>query len=106
MATEERYRYSKEQLMLILDQAGIYMCACPAQVATQMLELRKLYQYQMNCTSEMSDLADTHRCIATAVLRAHALLEEALDEVLRIEGWDTTSLVMPEGLRKLRDQQL
>ena len=106
MATEERYRYSKEQLMLILDQAGIYMCACPAQVATQMLELRKLYQYQMNCMSEMPDLADTHRCIATAVLRAHALLEEALDEVLRIEGWDTTSLVMPEGLRKLRDQQL
>lgn len=102
----QTFRYSSTQLQLILDQAGIYMCACPAQLAAQMMELRTLHQYQMNCMSEMPDLADTHRCIATAVLRAHALLEEALDEVLRIEGWDTTSLVMPEGLRKLRDQQL
>lgn len=106
MESEERYRYSRDQLTLILDQAGVYMCACPAQVATQMLELRRLYQYQQNCMSEMPDLADTHRCIASAVLRAHAVLEEALDEVLRIEGWDTSSFAMPEGLRKMRDQQL
>lgn len=106
MATEERYRYSRDQLTLILDQTGFYMCACPAQVATQMLALRNLYQYQLNCMSEMPDLAATHRCIAKAVLRAHSVLEEALDEVLRIEGWDPSSLAMPEGLRKLRNQQL
>jgi hypothetical protein len=56
--------------------------------------------------SEMPELADTHRCIADAVERAHAVLEDALDEVLRIEGWDKESLVMPEGLRTLRDSQL
>lgn len=106
MATEERYRYSRDQLTLILDQAGVYMCACPAQVATQMLELRKLHQYQMNCMSEMPDMADSHRTIADAVFRAHALLEEALDRVLDIEGWDKTSLKMPDGLRKKRDELL
>jgi len=57
------------------------MCACPAQVAT-------------------------HRRIAEAAVRAHAVLEEALDDVLRIEGRDEQSLTMPEGLRALRDSQL
>ena len=34
------------------------------------------------------------------------LLEEALDRVLDIEGWDKTSLKMPDGLRKKRDELL
>lgn len=102
----QTFRYSSTQLQLILDQAGIYMCACPAQLAAQMMELRTLHQYQMNCMSEMPDMADSHRTIADAVFRAHALLEEALDRVLDIEGWDKTSLTMPDGLRKKRDELL
>ncbi len=102
----QTFRYSSTQLQLILDQAGIYMCACPAQLAAQMMELRTLHQYQMNCMSEMPDMADSHRIIADAVFRAHALLEEALDRVLDIEGWDKTSLKMPDGLRKKRDELL
>lgn len=106
MSTSQRYRYNSEQLTHILEQAGIYMCACPAQVATQMLELRKLHQYQLNCMDEMPQLADTHRRIAEAAERAHAVLEAALDDVLRIEGWDEQSLTMPDGLRALRDSLL
>lgn len=102
----QTFRYSSTQLQLILDQAGIYMCACPVQLAAQMMELRTLHQYQMNCMSEMPDMADSHRTIADAVFRAHALLEEALDRVLDIEGWDKTSLKMPDGLRKKRDELL
>lgn len=102
----QTFRYSSTQLQLILDQAGIYMCACPAQLAAQMMELRTLHQYQMNCMSEMPDMADSHRTIADAVFRAHALLDEALDRVLDIEGWDKTSLKMPDGLRKKRDELL
>lgn len=102
----QTFRYSSTQLQLILDEAGIYMCACPAQLAAQMMELRTLHQYQMNCMSEMPDMADSHRTIADAVFRAHALLEEALDRVLDIEGWDKTALKMPDGLRKKRDELL
>lgn len=106
MTTSQRYIYSTEQLKHILDQAGIYMCACPAQVATQMLALRALHQYQLNCMDEMPHLADTHRRIAEAAERAHAVLEAALDDVLQTEGWDAQSLTMPEGLRALRDSLL
>lgn len=102
----QTFRYSSTQLQLILDQAGIYMCACPAQLASQMMELRSLHQYQINCMSEMPDMVDSHRTIADACERAHALLEEALDRVLDIEGWDKASLTMPDGLRKKRDELL
>ncbi|MCP4635743.1 MAG: hypothetical protein GY848_04630 [Methyloversatilis sp.] len=99
-------RYSSTQLQLILDQAGIYMCACPAQLAAQMMELRTLHAYQLNCMSEMPDMADSHRIIADACERAHLLLEEAFDRVLEIEGWDKRTLTMPEGLRRKRDDLL
>lgn len=81
MSTSLRDRYNSEQLKHVPDQAGSHMCACPAQVAT-------------------------HRRIAGVAVRAHAVLEEALDDVLRIEGRDEQSLTMPEGLRALRDSQL
>lgn len=106
MSHDAPYRFSNEQLRLILDQSGIYMCACPAQVVSQMLELRKLQQYQLDCISASSVPPDTHRCIAQAAQGAHALLEDALDEVLQIEGWDRDTLTMPAGLRALRDSLL
>lgn len=106
MSQKTPYRFSDEQLKLILDQSGIYMCTCPAQVAAQMLELRGLHQYQLDCMSKSSVPPDTHRCISQAAQRAHALLEDALEEVLRIEGWDRDTLIMPAGLRTLRDSQL
>ncbi|WP_374340030.1 hypothetical protein [Methyloversatilis sp.] len=99
-------RFSNAQLQWILEQAGIHMCACPAQLAGKMLDLRALHRYQTGCMSEMPELAESHRVIAEACERAHALLEEALDRVLDIEGWDRSSLEMPEGLRKKRDELL
>ena len=106
MSEDAPDRFSNEQLMRILDQSSIYMCACPAQVVSQILELRKLHRYQLDCMREASAPRDTHHCIALAAQRAHALLEDALDEVLRIEGWDRDTLTMPAGLRALRDSQL
>lgn len=106
MIEDARYRYSTEQLKVILEQAGIYMCACPAQLASQLMELGKLHRYQIECMSEAPDLVATHRCIAEAAQRAHAVLEDALDEVLRLEGWDMETLTMPDGLRKQRDSLL
>lgn len=31
-------------------------------------------------------------------------MEDCLDQVLEIEGWDRATLKMPEGLRKIRDE--
>jgi hypothetical protein len=99
-------RFSDAQLQHITDQAMIYMCACPAQVARQILSLRELFGYQLACVSRGALMEKVHTRIAESTARAHAELEQCLDEVLDLEGWDKTTLTMPEGLRKLRDQSI
>jgi hypothetical protein len=99
-------RYTNAQLEQILDEAMIYMCACPAQVAEQLLQLRKLYDYQNSCISKGSLLADVHRRIADATRVAHSEMEQCLDDVLKMEGWDPQTLIMPEGLRELRQKSI
>jgi hypothetical protein len=97
-------RYSNAQLHQITDAAMIYMCACPAQVAGQILALRELYGYQRSCLSKRPLMRQVHERIAIATQLAHAELERCLDDVLNLEGWDKATLTMPEGLRQVRDQ--
>ena len=42
-------KYSDEELLRIVDQAMVYQCACPAQVASLMRESRKVHNYQQKC---------------------------------------------------------
>ena len=99
-------RYSNQQLEQILDEAMIYLCACPAQVAEQLLNLRKLFDYQNSCINKGSLMADVHRRIADAACIAHAEMENCLADVMQMEGWDRQTLKMPEGLRELRQKAL
>lgn len=94
---------SNDQLARIIDEATIYMCACPAQVAEQILKLRDLVRYQAECAARQDTQSVVHDSIATAAMRAMAIMETCLDEVLDLEGWDRTTLKMPEGLRQRRD---
>ena len=41
-----------------------------------------------------------HQRIAEVTKQAHELMEQCLDEVLDLEGWDRTKMEMPEGIRK------
>ena len=99
-------RYSNAQLERIAEQGMIYLCACPAQVARQILSARELYDYQRNCVGGGAGDERVHARIAEAARLAHAELERCLDDVLDLEGWDKATLTMPEGLRALRDRSL
>jgi hypothetical protein len=99
-------RYSKLQLEHILEEAMIYMCACPAQVAEQLLSLRKLFVYQKGCLSKDSLLDNVHHRISEATRKTHAEMELCLHDVLQMEGWDPQTLTMPAGLRQLRQQTI
>lgn len=99
-------RYSPEQLEKIVDEATIYMCACPAQVAVQVRQLRELYRYQTSCQRDPGNDLAVHQTIAAATLEAHALMETCMEKVLTMEGWDPVTLTMPDGLRRKRDDLL
>ncbi|KAB2968450.1 hypothetical protein [Zoogloea sp.] len=96
-------QFTEQQLTAIVEEAMIYMCACPAQVAEQVRHLRDLYKYQTNCQSLPDAGADVHQVIAQAASEAHAIMEACMDKILTIEGWDRETLTMPEGLRRVRD---
>ena len=92
-------RFTDAELELIVETGLIYMCACPGQVADAVRKLRELYRYQLNCLTNPENVGIVHQTIATSTVLAHAQMQDCLDEVLKLEGWDRTTLQMPEGLR-------
>lgn len=99
-----QHRFNDEELQRIVEEAAIYMCACPGQVANQVRQLRQVVRYQRDCLSEGKTLSLVHHTIEASSLEAHAVMEDCLDRVLEIEGWDRATLQMPDGLRKIRDE--
>ena len=97
-------RFDDEELERIIEEAAIYMCACPGQVANQIRQLRQVIRYQRDCLTEAKTPNLVHHTIEARSREAHALMEDCLDQVLEIEGWDRVTLKMPAGLRKLRDE--
>ena len=96
-------QFDDSSVKKIVNQAMIYQCACPAQVAELLLELRRVEAYEQECLEQENDeLASTHVTISKAVREAHQVLEKGLDDVLDLEGWDRRSFDMPEHLRSLR----
>lgn len=98
-----QHLYSAAQLEKIIDEATIYICACPAQVAKMVSKLRHLHDYQQNCLArESTELnREVHDRIAQATVEAHRIMETCMDDILRIEGWNPETLKMPDDLREL-----
>ena len=93
---EFQKQYRDDELEKIDFEAQTYMCACPSQVASEILRLRELIAYQYACEQEVP-ASRVHQMIGSAAIKAH---------VLAAEGWDRQTLKMPEGLRKRRDDFL
>jgi hypothetical protein len=101
-----RKQFSDQDLLQIIEEATIYMCACPAQVVVQIRGLRELFQYQLSCEIDPGNDPAVHQAIAEVTAKAHAMLEDCLAQVLSMEGWDRATLQMPEGLRRKRIEAL
>ena len=93
-------KFTALQLAIINEQAALYTCACPVHISLQITNLRKLFDYQKMCMdkdtlSESSVEMLVHQRIADVTKQAHQLMEQCLDDVLDMEGWDRTKLEMP-----------
>ena len=99
-------KFTALQLAIINDQAALYTCACPVHVSMQITNLRKLFDYQKECiemdatSSGDSVQKRVHLRIAEVTKQAHQLMEQCLDEILDMEGWDRNKMEMPAGIRK------
>lgn len=93
-------KFTALQLAIINEQAALYTCACPVHISLQIANLRKLFDYQKMCMdadtlSESSVEMQVHLRIADVTKQAHQLMEQCLDDVLDMEGWDRAKLEMP-----------
>lgn len=103
---EYEERFTEGELELIVETGLIYMCSCPGQVADAVRKLRELRHYQLNCLTDPGNDTKVHQTIAASTVLAHAQMQDCLDEVLLLEGWDRTTLQMPEGLRCRQSQAM
>jgi hypothetical protein len=103
---ENQQNYSDTELRKIGEEAMIFMCACPGQVASTLLQLRQLIRYQRECINGQGGVPQVHETIEKATMEAEKIMENCLAQVLELEIWDRQTLKMPEGLRQLRDDIL
>jgi len=97
---EYEERFTQAELGSVIEQALIYMCACPAQVAQAILKLRELYRYQLHCSGKPESDFAVHALIAQSTIQSHAIMQDCMEKIIVMEGWDRATLTMPEGLRK------
>ncbi|MBP9685965.1 MAG: hypothetical protein KBE07_15085 [Rhodoferax sp.] len=91
--------FSDAELARIIEEGLMYMCACPAQVAQGLRQLRELYRYQNQCMQDPANVSVVHQTICHSTILAHAQLQDCLNRVLELEQWDRATLRMPAGLR-------
>ncbi|WP_459991425.1 hypothetical protein [Methylosoma difficile] len=99
-------KFTALQLAIINNQAALYDCACPVHISLQITNLRKLYDYQQTCLETPTENPvhiQVHQRIAEITKQAHQLMEQCLDEILDMEGWDRSKMEMPAGLRTLKE---
>lgn len=97
-------RFSSEKLTEIFETTRDGSCACPADVCAAILAVRQLYETQLQCLLDAHEgpLRDSHGVMAYYSRAVHEQLEECLDQVMKIEGWNPLTLEMPPEIRKLR----
>ena len=93
-------KFSDAELLQIIEEGLIYMCACPSQVAEALRKLRELYRYQVSCLEDSGNVTAVHQTIRDSVVISHAELQDCMERVLELEQWDRATLRMPEGLRR------
>jgi hypothetical protein len=93
-------QFSDETITHIIEQSIIYTCACPAQICKAINTHRALFNYQQQCLNATNTDKAVHQAIATAAATIHAQLEECLEKVLRLGGWDMQTFQMPEAMKK------
>ena len=97
-------RFASDALEDIVKRLADGSCACPADVCAAILAVRKLFGSQFECLLNAHEglLKDSHGVMAYYAGRVHRELEECLDQVMKIEGWNPQTPEMPPEIRRLR----
>lgn len=80
-------RFDGETLAAVAQSATRLRCECPQHLTDLLFRLGAFELYSGECETQDIQDAELHACLRRAAGRARGLLEEALDRLLRAEGW-------------------
>jgi hypothetical protein len=103
---EYEERFTDAELGKVIEQAMLYMCTCPAQVADSVRKLRELYRYQLRCIANPENSEVIHAQIGKSAIESHSIMQDCLLKIIELEEWDRRTLEMPVGLRKRQLQKM
>lgn len=82
-----RRRYDDRELEVIASRSSAIACECPRHLAELVMKLSAFERYSDVCTSRSAQDAALHRYLGDVSNRACAMVEAALERVVREEGW-------------------
>lgn len=79
-------KYSREQLVKISSMSNSVKCECPRHLADLVLGLDSFARYSLECQNRNEDDANLHAGLYLATTEAQKIMEEALRNLIEIEG--------------------
>jgi hypothetical protein len=80
--------FDDRQLAIAAGASTTIRCECPHHLADLIISMARFEQYSTECESRSRDDAALHAYLHVTTARARALLEEALQKLIEIEGID------------------
>jgi DNA-binding transcriptional MerR regulator len=81
-------RFDDRQLAVASTASTAIKCECPHHLADLIIALARFEQYSVECENRTREDAALHAYLHVTTARARAMLEEALERVIEIEGID------------------
>lgn len=80
-------RYSEVQLNKLTEVAGAVACECPKHISELITALNQFEDYSSDCVTQSDEDAELHQRLYDLTSQARATMEQALAEVLEVEGF-------------------
>lgn len=87
VAAAQPRQFSELQLGKLADLSGTVACECPKHLAELITALNQFEDYSNDCLTQSADEADLHRRLFEMTSQARAIMEQALTDVVEVEGY-------------------
>ncbi len=87
VARAQPRRYNEMQLARLAELSGTVDCECPKHLSELVVALNQFEDYTQDCISQTEEDAELHRRLYDLTSQARSIMEQALTEVIEVEGY-------------------
>ncbi len=87
VAAVQPRRYSEMQLNRLAELSGPIDCECPKHLSELIVALNQFEDYTGDCISQAPEEAELHKRLYDLTSQARSIMEQALSDVIEVEGY-------------------